>query len=121
MTISKMDHRISKWYVKENVAFYDKSHFTQKFNVSEVHDALKLIPDTASVTASEVLVPHLAFRENIYMFPLGPGTSYVAILDHDRAFPLNRDRIKEEIQKYSADTLWRSVYAKNNLYIFRKR
>mgnify|MGYP000709326150 CR=1 FL=1 len=80
-----------------------------------------LIPDTASVTASEVLVPHLAFRETIYLYPLGPGTSYVALLDHDGTFPLNRQRIQEEIKKFRADSAWQTIYAQNQLYIFKRK
>lgn len=121
MTISKIDRRVSKWFVKENVAFYEKSHYVQPFDISEVHEALKLIPDTVSVAASEVLVPHLAFRENIYLYPLGPGTDYIVLLDHDGTFPLNRQRIQEEIRKLSTSTDWQTVYAKNQLYIFRKK
>ncbi|MBK7965047.1 MAG: DUF2079 domain-containing protein [Bacteroidetes bacterium] len=120
ITISKMDTRVSKWYIKENVAFYDKSHYIKEFDIPAVHEALKLIPDTASVAASEVLVPHLAFRETIYLYPLGKEPSYIALLDHDRTFPLNRQRIREEIRKLTADTTWRTVYAKNQLYIFKK-
>ena len=121
MTISKIDRRVSKWYTKENVAFYDHSHYDQQFNVPLLHETLKLIPDTASVTASEVLVPHLAFRETIYLYPLGPGTSYVALLDHDGTFPLNRQRIQEEIKKFRADSAWQTIYAQNQLYIFKRK
>jgi hypothetical protein len=73
------------------------------------------------VTASEVLVPHLAFRETIYLYPLGPGTSYVALLDHDGTFPLNRQRIQEEISRLKADSTWETIHAANQLYIFRKK
>lgn len=121
VTLWKIDNRTSKWYVKENVAFYSKMHYKQEFDISDIHTAIKKIPDSVSLKASEVLVPHLAFRETIYMYPLGPETPYIALLDHDRTFPLNRQRIQEEISRLKADSTWETIHAANQLYIFRKK
>lgn len=60
------------YFSRDKVRFYQAMHYEQKdYDVREVRRMLQLIPDDASVCATMSFVPHLAFREQIYNFPIG--------------------------------------------------
>lgn len=58
------------WIRRENIAFYDKSHYLQRsFSVTKAKEMMEMIPENASVCASSCFCPHLCFRDKIYCFP----------------------------------------------------
>ncbi|MFW5851999.1 MAG: DUF2079 domain-containing protein, partial [Bacteroidota bacterium] len=79
-TISIMPARKSKWYNKNAVMFYSAKHYQRNFDVEKVHEFLDEIPDDAKVSAQNMLVPHLAFRDDIYLFPVLVDAEYIALV-----------------------------------------
>lgn len=57
------------WHNFAKCAVFDRSHYEQtKFDVAVVYSYMKLIPDDASVCASDIFVPHLCLRSDIYTY-----------------------------------------------------
>lgn len=120
MTYRSFEHRVSKWYYPDKLTFYKNSHYTAEFDIAEVHRALKLIPPDVPLSASEVLVPHLAFRDSIYQFPVVKNAEFIMILRHSQSYPLNAEELIRESERLLHDKSWLLLYNKNNTLIFRK-
>lgn len=70
---------------KENLRIYDARHYRQPdFDVKAANRMIKEIPADASVCATTMFTPHLATRDNVYIFPMGLayGANYYLMLLH---------------------------------------
>lgn len=57
------------WHNYAKCVVFDASHYKQpKCDVHEVYSYMKQIPDDASVCASDIFVPHLCLRKDIYTY-----------------------------------------------------
>ena len=57
------------WHSYAKCVVFDASHYKQpKCDVHEVYSYMKQIPDDASVCASDIFVPHLCLRKDIYTY-----------------------------------------------------
>jgi uncharacterized membrane protein len=101
------------WIRRENVAFYDKSHYIQPlFSVTEAKKMMELIPEDASVCASSCFCPHLCFRDTIYIFP------------HDQMFETEFVLVTQEFPSQDLSVFregYDTVTAAHNLTLLRKR
>lgn len=81
MTIHKSDlsNRVLKWYNSDKYKFYDPAMYRADFNASVMHDMLNSIPKDASVSASDNIAPHLAFRDTVYYYPRVEKAEFIAI------------------------------------------
>ena len=119
-TASSMDHRISKWYQPEQVRFYDKKHYQTEYNVAEINERLKVIPKNAAVSASNCLVPHLAFRDYIYQFPVTNNAEYIVLLKSENTYPLSHEEFENKISEYNTSIDWKKVVDDDNLIIYKQ-
>ncbi|MFC2150953.1 DUF2079 domain-containing protein [Bacteroidota bacterium] len=120
--IDSINHRKSKWYNKTNTMFYGKRHYNPEVNLEEIKNALKLIDDQSNVSASSCLVPHLAFREKIYHFPIVKDADYIALITNDSPkYPLSEDDFNKIVEEYKESTEFEIFFYKKDLLIFKKR
>ena len=82
-SMSFIDHRVSKHYKRGNSRFYQKTHYVRNYNVKEVHSFISKLPVEAKISAQNMLVPHLAFRDEIYTFPTIEDADYIVLLPAD--------------------------------------
>ncbi len=68
-TFMKMEDRNSCPFRPARFRFYHKLHYRREFNPENVRRALESVPAGASVSAQDFLVPRLAFRDSIFLFP----------------------------------------------------
>jgi uncharacterized membrane protein len=120
-TLSSLDHRVSKWYSREQSNFYSKEHYITKYDVNDVKKALSIIPKSASVSATNSLVPHLAFREYIYQFPDGENqVDYIAILNSDNYYPLSEKDMDLKKEMLMNSGKWKILYKSDSIIILSK-
>lgn len=83
-------------------------------------EAIKLVPQNASVTAQNSIVPFLSFRDYIDMFPCGlEKAEYILLSSELDAWPFDKEEIKEKIEKLSrTHTI---VFQKEGTTLFKKR
>lgn len=102
--------KIDKWkpgaYWKVTLNFYSLSHYRTEIDVPELYRAMDLIPDTAAVCASSMIVPHIAGRRDIYYYPYIDKANWVIYMNDGYAnYPLD-----SADYKHSGDTLLQSQY-----------
>ena len=68
-TLIYMNRYSKTWHNYAKCVIFDASHYEQsKCDVHDVYSYMKLIPDEASVCASDIFVPHLCLRKDIYTY-----------------------------------------------------
>ncbi len=115
-----IQERSSKWFNKDEFHMYEARHYETSYNVSEINEALKLIPDTAKVSAEANIVPHLSFRDYIYHYPYIADADYIVLLDDWRCSPISQEEFQSNLKALLVSTEWHSLYAKNGFYIFKR-
>ncbi|MFA8450814.1 MAG: DUF2079 domain-containing protein [Bacteroidales bacterium] len=110
------------WFRKENVKFYSRSHFRSDLNIPFINEQLKdKIPASASVCASNCLVPALYYHHQLYFIPHENQVDYLVFLDYtDGTWPLTYEENKKMIKDYEANPDWQKVLGKNDLFIFKR-
>lgn len=123
VTYDSFDNRVSKWYGKSRktrIKFYEKEHYNQSFNVKLVHDKIKQIPEDAVVSAQSLLVPHLALRDSIFMFPVINKAEYIALVPGVEHYPWNKEKYNKAKNKILNSKDWEMIY-KDEDFILAKR
>jgi uncharacterized membrane protein len=121
-TIYEMDcsHRKISWWGDGKYAFYKSKMYRADFNVKRVYKNLKKIPLDAKISASENLVPHLAFRSKIYCFPAVYNAEYLIVLLNSTTYPLYREQFDTEVKKYLFNNKWKVYLNDYPLLILKK-
>lgn len=121
-TLLTIVSRKSLWYENTNSIFFSKKHYQTEFNRSEIMEALRLIPQNASVSTSPAIAPHIACRDSLYHFPIVKEASYITVFtDHSSTYPLNKEEFVSEIEEYKKGGQYDIVYNKNFLLILKKK
>lgn len=121
-SFSFLDHRVSKHYKKANHRFYQKTHYVRHFNTGEIHDYLAKVPDTVSVSAQNMLVPHLAFREKIYTFPVIHDAELIILLPADSdTYPFSKVDYDTRLTELSANTDWERQPSPASMLVFKRK
>ena len=112
----------NQWYDKTNTAFYLKMHYDSPFNLSEIHQTLKSIPEEAIVSASSPLTPHLASREKIYQFPIVKDAGYIVLLlSKTNTYPISQEDFLKQMNEYLSNDKFVVQYRNNDLLILKKK
>lgn len=113
----------SKW-TRTNRVFYSE-YYAQRFNINAIKQAIKIIPDNASVSASTHILPHLAFRDKIYYFPTIADADYIILIENDcndRFYPFpNTTECYKIINEYKNNNRYSIVYNTNSVLVLRKK
>lgn len=112
-----------KWSKIQKI--FTSQYYFQRYNQREISEMLDIIPKDAVVCASNHLVPHLAFRDKIYMFPNVFDAEYIALLEtdcNDKFYPFqNSISCYLEIKKYLQNNNWEIKYRKNGVLLLQKK
>lgn len=120
-TVWKLESRVSKWYAPEQAQFYRASHYQQGFDVGELKRALQLIPEDAKVSAQTFIVPHLAFRERIYQFPMIEDADNIVIMEGENPYPLDPEAFERRKNELLASSEWHVMYAESRILILERK
>ena len=95
---------------------------------SDAHDdaarrAIALVPDAASVSATNALGAHLSARRHIFSFPLLEKADWVAVDMHRLTFldSLEPARARPPLAALHRDPGWRLVFSEDGVLVFRRR
>lgn len=101
------------------------SSFSLKFeDVSRfnyLNEALAEIPKDAAVSAQTSLVPHLANRERVYLFPDVWDAKYIVLDTSLSTYPLEPDVLKKKVYELKDSPAWELVVENKTLIIFKRR
>ncbi len=117
-TIRVMDNTV--FYTdKSKIRPYAKDHYTRNYSVAKAHELLKSIPKESAVSAQSPFVPHLAFRANIYQFPIIKNAEYIVLSKYESAYPLEESIFTQKILELQMDSNW-LLMEEEPLIIFRR-
>ncbi|HEY4800347.1 MAG TPA: DUF2079 domain-containing protein, partial [Bacteroidia bacterium] len=120
LTIRSCDNPIS-YFDRARHRIYQKTHYVRSYDVAEAHRALSLIPENAKVSAQAAFVPHLAFRDYIYQFPVINDAEYVVLSYEEFFYPLTKEKFMEQAGELLSSHDWERIYDKNAMIILKKK
>ena len=121
VTIFTLNDRALPWYNPVKDSFYHVRHYQKPFDIKRVNKGLKLIPSDAKVVAQENLVPHLAFRDHIYCFPLIRDADYIALLLGESTFPMKKEAFDNKLKELRNSEEWVIIYDEYPLLILKRK
>lgn len=105
---------------ESNVQFYKKNHYVRDYNTDAVCEAIDMIPDDAAVCAQNPYLPHVALRKDVFMFPYVKTANFILISSMEYPYPLETERLKEEIQQLKNSSQWQVIFEKDDVYLFKR-
>jgi len=82
-----------------------------------------MIPPDAKVCAQSLIHPHLAYRNNIYLFPYNmQQAEYIFLFKERDYWPiLNEEDFKSHIASLQADSSLKQIFNEKGLLLFKRR
>jgi len=117
--IDKLDKRDSKWYDKYRGDFLYHRHYKREFDVEKLHEFLSSLPEDMKICTQSDIIPHLAFRNHIYAFPIMQKANYLLMHEKMSVYPF-RTKASEEIQKILDSQEWKVIYNENSTILFER-
>jgi uncharacterized membrane protein len=106
--------------IRMNMRVFKASHYQTTIDLKALYNALDLIPENAAVCASNPLVPHLAERDRIYIFPKVRDAEYVALLKQGRpTYPLEEESFNQKM-KETRESATEVIYEDAHLLILKR-
>ena len=119
-TVYTLYHRKSVWYDKAKTNFLSSDHYRSDMDVSTIHQSIAQIPKGASVSSHFCLSPHLAFREEIYQFPIVNDATFIALLKKPQNYyPISEEDYRKKIEELRIDKNY-LVWSENESVIIFK-
>jgi uncharacterized membrane protein len=82
--------------------------------------ALSLIPQSAPVSASNLLGGHLSERRYIATFPYVKQARWIVVDTHDPTYRGGAALLTRDLQKYESDGAWRTVFSSHHIVVLRR-
>jgi uncharacterized membrane protein len=123
ITLIKMEERTSKWYDASKENLTSRVFYTPPNDVRHIRELIREnIPPDANVAAMQDIVPHLAYRKNISIFPYVRQAEYIVFLLNGNKYPLKGEKFILEKDKYLNDsTTWKEIINEYPLLILKRR
>jgi hypothetical protein len=119
-TIHAFGNRHSQWHRSRKENMLSKRMYSSPLDIKSIYKGLELIPEDASVSATNTIAPHLAYRSNIYVFPEIRDAEYIALLDDGNPFPIGQELFEKLRDDYLNNKDWSLIYNKGEFMLFRK-
>jgi uncharacterized membrane protein len=118
-TYSTLESRKSRWYKKTESVFHRKIHYSSSLDIENIYQQINKIPQDAVVSCSSGLAPHLALRDEIYLFPKVANAEYIALLKIKNTWPIKNEKYYELIEELRNDKSYIVWYESKDLIIFK--
>ena len=120
MSIRSFDRSYSH-FDRDRHRVYQMRHYNKDYDVREAYEALKLIPDDAKVSAQSPFVPHLAFRDYIYQFPVINDAEYIIFSYEEYTYPLTKESFAVQAAMLMSSEEWEKIYERNEMVVLKKK
>jgi len=106
---------------RDRIRFYQAKHYQRDFNVSNLHQNFKKIPENAILSVQSPLLPQLSWRESLYQFPDVDNAEFIIVSTHEEPYPLSQEQFDKKLKELKSNNKWSVWYEAEGIYIFRKR
>ena len=121
VTMIKMNHRTSVWYDKSKEHFFRSAFYQPGIDAQKIRKQIReVVPAGSPLAASQGIVPHFAYRPEIYMFPYVHDAEYIVLLLNSSTYPLGEESFKKEVEKYLQNPEWKQVLNDYPLLILKR-
>jgi uncharacterized membrane protein len=121
VTVDKIDKRTSKWYDVRKEKIYARAFYTPDNDFRKIRNQInRFVPSDAAVSAMQDIVPHLAYRRNISIFPFVRNANYIVLLLNGNKYPLKGESFTEEKEKYLNDPDWEKLLDDYPLIVLKR-
>lgn len=124
MTIHKMDssnQEVPWTFYKAKIKFYDKSFYEAPFDVKRVNQLIKIIPENAKVSASNVITPHITQRQFIYFFPTIGDADYILFSMLDNNYLMSAEENDKHRNNYLNSPKWQIIGKEYPVFLLKKK
>jgi uncharacterized membrane protein len=123
-TIHKMDrsNNAVPWTLNPSkIKVYSKDFYTAPFNIKKVNQLLDKIPAGAKVSASTILLPHIAQRRFIYYFPTVRDADYIVFSVFDNNYLFSNAANEQFRQQYLNNPAWVVIEKEFPVFLLQKQ
>lgn len=106
---------------KSMIRFYKADHYRRDYDTGMVRDALSLIPPDAVVSAQSGFLPHLALRDNVYMFPIIKDAQYILISQDENTYPLEKEVYIDTVKDLLTSPAWEFLVNQEGLWLVKRK
>lgn len=105
----------------ERIAFWKTEHYQRsEFSVAHLRALVDLVPPDKPLTATNFVVPHLAFREKIYNFPVIHDAEYALVVNLPNDFYLTSYQNAMDSLNYLKSE-WKIIAQRDTIMYLLKR
>jgi uncharacterized membrane protein len=121
VTVKKMDHRTSLWYDASKENMLSSSFYVSGVDAQKIRKQIReIVPADSPLAASQGIVPNVAYRSRIFMFPYVHDADYIVLLLEGNKYPLVEESFKKEMEKYLHNPEWKQLLNDYPLVIFKR-
>jgi uncharacterized membrane protein len=121
VSIRLMDHTIYK-HDYNRLRIYQKGHYSRGHNIQIIHQYLKQIPTNAAVSAQSPILPHLAYRDQAYQYPLVKNAEYIVVSRIEpETYPIDKQCLIRGLNDSIASGRWTVVVDCLEISILKKK
>ena len=121
VSIRLMDHTI---YLHDynRLRIYQKGHYSRGHNIQIIHQYLKQIPTSAIVSAQSPLLPHLAYRDKAYMYPIVKDAEYIVLSRIEpETYPIEKQVLIQGLNDSIASGRWLLIIDLQEISVLKKK
>lgn len=111
-----IDHK--NYHVFNKIRFYEPDFYRVDYP-SDMERVFSEIPETAAVSASARLLPHLAYRNKIYYYPIIRDAEYVCLTMYADTWPASKEEYDAKIAELRTQG-WKDFLVDGNVLILKK-
>jgi uncharacterized membrane protein len=117
-TIRTMDNTVV-YTNKSKIRIYQPRHYKRNYNVKLIHKYINKIPQNAIISAQSPFLPHLALRDNIYLFPIVKDAEYIILSPKEDPYPISKEIFYSKMEKIMNSKKWQKFFENEDLIIFK--
>ncbi|MEI8201729.1 MAG: DUF2079 domain-containing protein [Bacteroidota bacterium] len=105
---------------KSRIRFYKSIHYRRNYNVKLIYEKLNAIPKQAVVCTQGTFLPHLALRDNIYLFPAVKDAQYIIYSEKEDTWPLSKEDFDATMDKVMQSREWAVDFKNEDIVVLRR-
>ncbi len=121
VSVRLMDHTIYK-HDYNRLRIYQKGHYSRGHNIRIIHQYLKQIPTNAAVSAQSPILPHLAYRDQAYQYPIVKNAEYIVLSRVEpETYPIDKQTLIQGLNDSIASGRWTVIVDQLEISILKKK
>lgn len=109
------------WHPYERIRFYQESHYNNNYSISVAHEMIGMVPKNAIVSAQSPFVPHFAYRDKAYQFPVIRDAEYIMVCSKEYFYPIDEKEFNLKIEELKSSGEWTLIKEHEGLMLFKKK